>query len=375
MKIILAPDSFKGTLSSINVCDIIGDVLKEKYPEAEIIKIPIADGGEGTSEAYLHIFGGEMITGKAESPLGNVINAGYALLSDKTAVIETAAASGISIEKENNALKASTYGTGQLVLDALDRGAERIILGLGGSATTDGGTGFLSALGARFLKSDGSVIEKGANELAQIEMIELSKLDKRLESVPLTVLCDVKNPLFGENGAAFVFAPQKGANEEQVKKLDKGLRCLAEVTKKTLGKDFSSLPGAGAAGGMGFAASAFLGATLQSGIDCILDAADFEKTSENADLVITGEGKMDFQSLFGKAPFGVAKRSRAKKTIAVVGVFEADRNEAKKLSIEEIIETNPLHLPFDTIKNCAEAMLREAAKKITVQHNKYPGFT
>lgn len=366
MKIILAPDSFKGTLSSVNVCDIIGGVLKEKYPEAEIIRIPIADGGEGTSEAYLHIFGGEMIAVKAESPLGHTIDASYALLSDKTAVIETAAASGISIEKENNALKASTYGTGQLVLDALGKGAKRIILGLGGSATTDGGTGFLSALGVRFLKSDGSVIAKGADELAHIATIDLSGLDERLQSTPLTVLCDVKNPLYGETGAAFVFAPQKGANEEQVKKLDSGLRVLAEVTERTLGKDFSSLPGAGAAGGMGFAAAAFLGATLQSGIDCILDAADFEKKSENADLVITGEGKMDSQSLFGKAPFGVAKRSRAKKTIAVVGVLEADKEAARRLSIAEIIETNPLHLPFDTIKERAEEMLKEAAKKITV---------
>lgn len=366
MKILIAPDSFKGTLSSVEVCDIIGGVLKEKYPEAEIIKIPIADGGEGTSEAYFHIFGGEMITVKAESPLGHTIDATYALLKDKTAVIETAAASGISIEKENDALRASTYGTGQLVLDALNRGAERIILGLGGSATTDGGTGFLSALGVRFLKSDGSFVTRGGIGLAKLDRIDLSGLDKRLQSVPLTVLCDVKNPLFGETGAAFVFAPQKGADKEQVKYLNNGLQRLAEVTAGTLGKDFSTLPGAGAAGGMGFAAAAFLGAKLQSGIDCILDAAKFETLSENADLVITGEGKMDSQSLYGKAPFGIAKRSKAKKTMAVVGVFEADKEEAKRLSIEEVIESNPLHLPFDTVKDNAEAMLYEAAKKITV---------
>ena len=366
MKIIMAPDSFKGTLSSVSVCDILGGVLKEKYPEAEIVKIPIADGGEGTSEAYLHIFGGEMITVKAESPLGNIIDANYALLKDKTAVIETAAASGISIEKENDALRASTYGTGLLVLDALNKGAERIILGLGGSATTDGGTGFLSALGVKFLKSDGVFVPRGGIGLAELDRIDLSGLDKRLQHTPLTVLCDVKNPLFGETGAAFVFAPQKGADEEQVKRLDNELRKLAEVTAGTLGKDFSMLPGAGAAGGMGFAAAAFLGAKLQSGIDCILDAAGFEALSENADLVITGEGKMDSQSLFGKAPFGIAKRSKAKKTIAVVGLFEADRAEAKTLSIEEVIETNPLHLPFEEIKDKAEEMLREAAKKITV---------
>lgn len=366
MKIIIAPDSFKGTLSSVEVCDIIGGVLQEKYPGAVLIKIPIADGGEGTSEAYLHIFGGEAVTVKAESPLGNSIDAVYAMLKDKTAVIETAAASGIGIEKENNALQASTFGTGQLVLDALNKGAKRIILGLGGSATTDGGTGFLSALGARFLRSDGFSVPRGGIGLAELDRIELSKLDKRLQRVPLTVLCDVTNPLTGKNGAAFVFAPQKGADEEQVKLLDVGLQKLTGATARTLGKDFSSLPGAGAAGGMGFAAAAFLGARLQSGIDCILDAANFEDSSENADLVITGEGKMDSQSLCGKAPFGVAKRSRAKKNIAVVGLFEADEAEAKRLSIEEVIETNPLHLPFNEIKDNAGAMLREAAKKITV---------
>ena len=366
MKIVIAPDSFKGTLSSVVVCDIIGSVLKEKYPEAEIIKIPIADGGEGTSEAYLHIFGGEAVTVKAESPLGNSIDAAYALLKDKTAVIETAAASGISIEKENNALRASTYGTGQLVLDALNRGAKRIILGLGGSATTDGGTGFLSALGARFLKADGSVISRGGAGLDQLEKIDLSGLDKRLQSTPLTVLCDVTNPLTGVEGAAFVFSPQKGADEEQVKILDAGLRKLAKVSARTLGRDFSSFPGAGAAGGMGFASAAFLGAGLQSGIDCILDAANFESLSENADLVITGEGKMDSQSLCGKAPFGVAKRSRAKKNIAVVGLFEADEAEVKRLSIEEVIETNPFHMPFEEIKDKAKTMLTDAAKKITL---------
>ncbi|MGN1195172.1 MAG: glycerate kinase, partial [Acutalibacteraceae bacterium] len=351
MKIIIAPDSFKGTLSSVEVCDIIGGVLKEKYPEAGIVKIPIADGGEGTSEAYLNIFGGEMITVKAESPLGNVIDAKYAMLKDKTAVIETAAASGISIEKKNDPLSASTYGTGQLVLDALNRGAARIILGLGGSATTDGATGFLSALGVKFLKSDGSVISRGGVGLTQLEKIDLSGLDKRLQSTPLTVLCDVTNPLYGVDGAAFVFAPQKGADELTVKLLDSGLMKLAKVSERTLGKDFSALAGAGAAGGMGFASAAFLGARLQSGIDCILEAADFENASENADLVITGEGKMDSQSLCGKAPFGVAKRSRAKRNIAVVGLFEADKEEVKRLSIDEVIETNPLHLPFEEIRD------------------------
>lgn len=365
-KIIIAPDSFKGTLSAMQVTSIVSDVLKEKYPDCEITSIPIADGGEGTAEAYQTIFGGERIYETVESPLSNEVNAYYVMLPDGTAVIEMAAASGITIEKENNALKASTYGTGQLLLSALKKGAKRIILGLGGSATTDGGVGCVMALGGKFLDENGSDIPLGGIGLERLEKIDLSGLDERLSKTELTVLCDVTNPLYGENGAAFVYSGQKGAAQKDIIRLDNALKRLAKISEETLGKDYSSLAGAGAAGGMGFAVSAFLGGKLQSGIDCVLEAADFEEKAKTADLVITGEGKMDMQSLMGKAPFGVAKRSGNTKVIAVVGLLEADREKAKELGISEIIETNFLHLPFEEIKDSAREDLKIAAKKIEI---------
>lgn len=365
-KVIIAPDSFKGTISATEVCSIISSVLKEKYSDCETISIPIADGGEGTADAYQSIFGGERIYEKVKSPLSNDIEAYYVMLPDGTAVIEMAAASGITIEKKNNALLASTYGTGQLIKSALDKGAKKIILGLGGSATTDGGVGCVMALGGKFLDENANNIPLGGIGLEKLEKIDLSGLDERIAETNLTVLCDVTNPLYGESGAAFVYSRQKGASDEDIIRLDNALKSLADVSKETLGKDYSSVSGAGAAGGMGFAVSAFLGGRLQSGIDCILEAADFEEKAKTADLVITGEGKMDMQSLMGKAPFGVAKRSGNTKVIAVVGLFDADREEAKELGISEIIETNYLHLPFEQIKGRAKEDLKIAAEKIEI---------
>ncbi len=365
-KIIIAPDSFKGTLSANEVCDIIGDALKEKYREIEIEKIPIADGGEGTCEAYLKILGGEKVYASVKSPLMHDIIACYVMLGDRTAVIEMASASGITVEKENNALISSSFGTGQLILSALENGAKRIILGLGGSATTDGGAGCITALGGKFLDKNGEAIPYGGIGLEKLAQIDLSEIDRRIFKTELTVLCDVKNPLYGKNGSAFVFAKQKGASDSEIVLLDRALQNLAEVSEKTLGKDYSSLEGTGAAGGMGFAVSAFLGGKLQSGIDCILDTAKFEEKAKTADLIITGEGKMDSQSLMGKAPFGVAKRSGKTKVIAVVGLLEADREQAKKLGIEEVFETNELHLPFEEIKGRAKEDLKITAKKINL---------
>lgn len=366
-KIVIASDSFKGTLSSVEVCKTISEVLCKKYSDIETVLIPIADGGEGTTDAYLSIKGGEKINVTVKSPLGNGISASYARLPDSTCVIETAAASGISIEKKNNALLASSFGTGQLVAHAIENGAKRLIIGLGGSATTDGGTGLLRALGARFLKADGSEIPFGGAGLLSLDKIDLSGLDKRIFSLDVTALCDVKNPLCGKDGSAFVFAPQKGASKTQVALLDKGLSVLSKKAKDALGKDFSSFPGAGAAGGLGFAIGAFLGGRLKSGIDCVLSLANFDEAAKSADLVITGEGKMDSQSFFGKAPFGVAKRSGKTKVIAVVGSFEGSRDDAAKMGISQIIETNPWHLPFEQIKANAEPMLKAAAEKIDLE--------
>lgn len=360
-KIIIAPDSFKGTLSSVEVCEIIEKAANEIFKSAETIKLPIADGGEGTVDAFVSIFGGKNIFSKAHSPLGRLIEARYALLPSDIAVIETAQASGITTEKANNALKASTFGTGELIRDALDRGAKEILLGLGGSATTDGGIGCAAALGARFLDDRGEEIPLCGEGLLSLRNIDLSGMDERLKTVHITALCDVKNPLFGETGAAYVYAPQKGASDLEVKMLDEGLRKLASITSKSISFDFSNSEGAGAAGGLGFGCMAFLGGKLKSGIDAVLDGAEFECLAADADLIVTGEGRMDFQSLMGKAPFGVAKRANGKKVIAIVGVMDADMIDARRLGISETFETNGERKPFEEVKMTAAEDLYKTA--------------
>ena len=365
-KVVIVPDSFKGTLSATEVCNIVSACLKERYPGLEVIRIPVADGGEGTVEALLTAMGGKKIYCTVKSPLGRDISAYYGVLPDGTAVIETAQASGITIEKENNALKSSTYGTGQLILDALNKGIKNILIGIGGSATTDGGIGAAAALGVSFLGKDGREVPLCGDSLSLIENIDASSLDKRLRSCNITVLCDVVNPLYGENGAAFVFSPQKGATERDVLILDEGLRKLARVSADALGKDYSTYAGAGAAGGLGFALMAFFGARLTNGIEYILEKTHFSEKIKTADLVITGEGKLDRQSLMGKVPFCVAGKSKGKRVIAVAGVSEVTYEEAKEKGISEIIETNPLHLPFEKIKSSAKDMLIEASKAIII---------
>ena len=365
-KIVIAPDSFKGTLSATEVCSVLSGCLKERYSDIEMIQIPVADGGEGTVEALLTAMGGEKIYCTVKSPLGSGITAYYGLLPEGTAVIEMAQASGITIEKENNALRASSYGTGQLILDAVNKGARDILIGIGGSATTDGGIGTVAALGGRFLDASEKEVPLCGEGLSLIEKIDISGLDKRLRECNITVLCDVVNPLYGEKGAAFVFAPQKGASSDDVMLLDDGLRNLAHVSESTLGKDYSLCEGAGAAGGLGFALIAFLGANLRKGIEYILEKTDFTKKIQNADLIITGEGKLDIQSLMGKVPFFVAEKSKGKRVLALVGVSEVTTEEAQKNGISEIVETNPLHLPFEAIKTSAKQMLIKASKNILI---------
>ncbi len=365
-QIVIAPDSFKGTLSATEVCLIVSDELKRRYPDLDITQIPVADGGEGTVEALITAMGGQRIFCTVKSPLGRDIGAYYGVLPDGTAVIEMAQASGITIEKENNALKSSTYGTGQLILNALNREINNILIGIGGSATTDGGIGALSALGVKFLDRYGREVPLCGEGLSLIESIDLSGLDKRISDCKITVLCDVKNPLYGKKGAAYIFSPQKGANEKDVLFLDEGLRNLARISKKTLGTDYSTYEGAGAAGGLGFGLMAFLGARLTKGIEYILEKTKFTEKIKYADLVITGEGKLDRQSLMGKVPFFVAEKSKGKKVLAIVGISEVSFDEAEEMGISQIIETNPLHLPFEEIRLCAKQMLIEACKDIII---------
>lgn len=366
-KVVIAPDSFKGTLSSAEVCSIVKAVLVKRYGEIEVVEIPIADGGEGMTDSFLYAFpGSEKIYMTAKSPLGRDIEVYYGIIEGDTAVIEMAAASGITIEEKNDALKASTYGTGEIIKHALDRGIRKFVIGIGGSATTDGGIGCAGALGGRFLNKQGESVALCGEGLKYIDSIDLSSLDSRIKDSEITVLCDVKNPLYGTNGAAYIYGPQKGADPDKVAFLDSGLFNLAEKSQQYLKKDFSQYEGAGAAGGLGFALVAFFGAELKRGIEAILDITHFEEKTQGADLVITGEGKMDEQSLMGKVPFGIASRSKGKKTIAIVGLNMADMDKVKASGISEVIETNPLHLPFDEIRANAKEDLAKAAEKIIV---------
>lgn len=365
-KVIIAPDSFKGTLSSVEVCRTVSEELKNRYGDITITQIPVADGGEGTVDAFLYVLGGEKVYCTVTSPLGRRIEGYYGILPDGKVIIEMAQASGISIEQANNALKSSTYGTGELICHALDKGAKEILIGIGGSATTDAGIGAIAALGGSFLDQNGESISLCGEGLKDIRSIDLSGLDKRLRSCKLTVLCDVKNPLYGPDGAAFVFSPQKGADKKEVRLLDEGLKNIATVTADLLGKDFSLLQGAGAAGGLGFALVAFLGAELKPGIDCVLDVTGFRQKVKECDLVITGEGKIDSQSLMGKVPFGIARASCGKHVIAIAGISHITQQEARKAGIDEIIETNFLHLPFEQIKHKASQMLVAVCEKIVL---------
>lgn len=320
MKILIAPDSFKGSLSAKEVSRILAERAKAYFPESEILSFPIADGGEGTLDCILDARKGERISLLVSDPLGRAVLSEYALLSDGTAVIEMAKASGLPLltEKERDPVNTSTYGTGELIADALNRGAQNFILTVGGSATNDGGAGALEALGAIFLDQKGSVLHPKGGNLAWIQKIDLSLLHPGLSSAKFTLLCDVDNPLTGENGATKVFGPQKGGTEETLPLLEKGMVHYAQIVGQTLGRDHSRDRGAGAAGGLGFAALAFFDAAFASGIQTILSMTGFLKEVPTADLVLTGEGKIDGQSVFGKVLSGIGSAC-APLSVPVIG--------------------------------------------------------
>ncbi|NRP10809.1 MULTISPECIES: glycerate kinase [unclassified Marinobacterium] len=314
MKLVIAPDSFKESLDAEGVARAIAKGIESTLTDVDIHCVPVADGGEGTTEALIAATSGKQHTAEVTGPLGGSLNAIWGVLGHQegvplTAVVETAAASGLDkiLPEQRDALTASTYGTGELILKALDQGARRIIMGLGGSATNDGGTGLLRALGAKFLDAAGHELAEGGAALADLDRIDLTGFDPRLAETEFLVACDVDNPLLGERGASAIFGPQKGATPEQVQQLDDALTRLADVSADLLGKDLRDRAGAGAAGGLGYALVQFLDARLAPGIDLVLEAVDFHKTLEGADLVITGEGRMDGQSLSGKTPVGVAR--------------------------------------------------------------------
>ena len=311
-KYVLIPDSFKGTLSSEDICRIASEEILRLEPEAEICAIPVADGGEGTVAAFLAAVGGTRAEAPCTGPCGQEVMGFYGLLPDGTAVVEMAAAAGLPLAGAcRDPEKTTTYGVGQLMAHALSRGAKRLVLGLGGSATNDGGCGAAAALGAEFLDAEGQAFVPTGGTLTQIAHIRMKGLRETLAGAEVTVMCDIDNPLCGPAGAAAVFGPQKGADAAMVVRMDAGLRHLAETLEKDVGMEVLTLAGGGSAGGFGAGAAAFFGGQLRMGIDVVLDLTDFDRKCRGASLVITGEGHLDSQSLRGKTVVGVARRARA----------------------------------------------------------------
>lgn len=306
--ITVAVDSFKGSLTSYQVACAIEEGFVKVFPECKVNKVSIADGGEGTVDALVQTLNGTFIDVQVADPLMRPIQAKYGVINGgKTAVMEMSAASGLPLllESERNPLKTTTYGTGEMIADALKRGCRDFLIGIGGSATNDAGVGMLRALGFKFYDRDGKLLYGGGQILEQIAVIDSSNVMPELKVAKFTVACDVTNPLYGPNGAAYIFAPQKGATAAMVEQLDLGLKNFAQVVQRDLGVDIANLPGAGAAGGLGGALKAFMGATLERGIDMVLNAMHFNGLIAESELVITGEGRLDKQTVMGKAPSGV----------------------------------------------------------------------
>jgi glycerate kinase len=369
MKIVIAPDSFKDSLSAQSVAHAIAAGLIDVWPDAQLVECPMADGGEGTIEAVLAACDGEWMSNQVSGPLAQPVQAQWGWLAEtRTAIIEMAMASGLQLLSldQRDATITSTFGTGELIKAALDAGAERVILAIGGSATNDAGTGMLSALGARFLDDDDRALDPGGLALTQLARIDLTGLDPRLNSVQFEVAADVNNPLCGLQGASHIFGPQKGASPEQVLALDAALGHFAEHSAQALGRDDSEYPGSGAAGGMGFAAKAYLNASFRPGVEVVADLTGLADALEGADLVITGEGRFDAQTLRGKTPFGVARMAQRNNVPVIVlagtlGEGYADLY-AHGISAAFAVTSGPMTLEFA----CANAatLLHDRARDI-----------
>lgn len=349
--ILLAFDSFKGSLTSSEVADAFEEGVRSVAPDYIIKKVCLADGGEGTAEALVNTLQGQWVEVDVLDPLMRPIRARYGLIDEgRTAVIEMAAASGLTFltNEECNPLKTSTYGTGQLIADALAKGCQKLIVGIGGSATNDAGIGMLSALGFRFLDAEGDALSVCGESLEQIVFIDSSHLIPELKSVEIRVACDVTNPFCGPHGAAYVFAPQKGADEAMVVRLDKAMHRFAQVIKEFNQTDVTTIPGAGAAGGLGGAFTALLDARLCRGVETVLDALHFGELLKGCDLVVTGEGRIDRQTLMGKAPFGVLEAAAREgiPTIAIGGSV-AWCPELEQSGFSSILSINDENLPLD----------------------------
>ena len=347
---ILVPDSFKGTLSAIEVCNIMKSSIKNLYKDANIISVPVADGGEGTVDAFLYALGGEKKSVWVSDAFNEQkILAHYAMLKDDIAVIEMAACAGLPLVKNRlEPDKTTTFGVGELIIDAINSGAKKIILGLGGSATNDGGCGMAVALGVKFKDEQDQEFIPTGGTLSQIYKIDMNNIYSKIKDIEFISMCDVDNPLCGKLGASAVFAPQKGADEDMVKLLDEGLAHLAKIIKRDLHIEVKDIKGAGAAGGLGAGSIAFLQSKLTKGIDVILDTIKFDELVSKADIVFTGEGKFDSQSLHGKVVMGVANRSQKYKTpvIVVTGAIGENIQEAYNKGITAIFSINKEPMEF-----------------------------
>lgn len=367
-RFIIIPDSFKGTMSAIEVCEIMGDAVLANNKNAQVKSIPVADGGEGTVDCFLTAMGGEKVRINAQNPFGKPMNAFFGILPDsETAIIEMAACAGLPlVEGTKDPKRATTYGVGEIILEAVSKGAKRVLIGLGGSATNDGGCGAAAAVGVRFFDKSGSRFVPTGGNLTDIDRIDASSLDSRLGQIEIIAMCDIDNPMFGENGAAYVFAPQKGADSETVKLLDEGLKHLAAIIERDLGVDVANVPGSGAAGAMGAGMLAFFNAKLQRGIDVVLDTVGFDACLRDTDIVFTGEGKFDSQSLQGKAISGISSRAKAAGVpiIVVAGAIDADIEEVYRDYVTAAFSITRMPAPFSEIRHKSKENLRFAMDNI-----------
>ena len=363
-KVVVASDSFKGCLSSAEVADAVAEGVHEVFPECEVVKLSVADGGEGTMEALMATLAGESRKVTVNDPLGRPIDASYVLINGNTAVIEMASASGLTLlePQERNPLLTSTYGTGELIADALDKGCRKFLVCIGGSATNDAGLGMLQALGYRFIGTDAQVLNPCGAALEDVISILTDDAHPALKESEFIVACDVDSPFYGPEGAAYVYGPQKGATLEMINKLDKGMRQFAVLVESVTGIDPTNIPGAGAAGGLGGALMSFMNARLCSGADVVLDAVGFDRAIENADLIITGEGRIDSQTATGKLPYAVAKRSSGIPVLGICGSAEVDSLPC----FRKIVQVTPSDMPLSKAMNAivAAANVRKAIMDI-----------
>ena len=369
MKIVIAPDSYKESLSALEVATQIELGFKEVFPDAEYVKVPMADGGEGTVQAMVEATQGRKLEVEVTDPLGQRITGFYGLTGDgRTAMIEMAAASGLALvpPAQRNPNITTSYGTGELIIAALDAGARHLILGIGGSATNDGGAGMLQALGVQLLDAQGVELARGGAPLAQLARIDMSGLDMRLAECQIEVACDVDNPLTGERGASAIFGPQKGATPDMVQSLDAGLKHFAAIIERDLGVAVDAMAGAGAAGGMGAAMMAFLKGQLRPGCEIIAHAVGLEAAVRDADLVITGEGRIDQQTIFGKTPFGVATVAKqfGKPVIGIAGGLGANAQVVHDHGIDAIFSVLSRICTLQDALAEAEHNVRASARNI-----------